>query len=362
MRMLLSPTIGLSILALAATTSAQVQATFVPFGSGCPGTGIGIGENHVAPAAMATSYGAGNAIPFGWTPVVYQELISGSELPTAFVMKALSLRQPRSGPLSQRFLLDFEIRVGSTTKTPATLSNVFAQNFDLGAPVVVLPRTQLAFPDFVPGGPTSPADFFVTIPWVNTFAWNAAPGQSFLMQVTVFGNSYGGIAAGYAFDAAGGSSIARLYGSGPAATSGTLERGLGLVLGLRAETHTAVPRLFSTNTPQIGDSFRVRVEQARAAAPALMLLGFSDASWSGLPLPLDLSVLGAPGCALLVSPDLTLPFGTSAGGTGFLVYEVPNDLYLLGLAFYNQAWIAEPSTNALGYALSNGGAAVIGNQ
>lgn len=362
MRTVLSSTVGFALAILSATTSAQVQATYAPFGSGCPGTGIGIGENHIAPAAMATSYGSGNAIPFGWTPVVYQELISGSELPTPFVMKALSLRQPRLGPLSNRFLLDFEIRVGATTKTQATMSNVFAQNFDVGTPVVVLPRTQLEFPDFVPGGPTSPTDFFVTIPWVNTFAWNATPGQSFVMQVIVYGNSYGGIAAGYAFDSTGGSSIARLYGSGPNSTSGTLERGLGLVLGLRAETHTAVPRLFSTNTPQINDSFRVRVEQARASTPGLMLLGFSATSWSGLPLPLDLSVLGAGGCELLVSPDLVLPFATTASGTGFVVYDVPNDLYLLNLAFYNQAMIAEPSANALGYAFSNGGAAVVGNQ
>jgi hypothetical protein len=51
-----------------------------------------------------------------------------------------------------------------------------------------------------------------------------------------------------------------------------------------------------------------------------------------------------------------------AGGTGSYSYVLPNSIYLLGLRFYNQALIADPAANALGFALTNGGIGLIGNQ
>jgi hypothetical protein len=341
---------------------AQVQATFATFGQGCAGTGTGLDAGiTVSPANMATRFGSPNALPFGWSPVRYQQVHAGADFPAALTMAGLSLRQSSRGPISNRFILDLEIQVGYTTRTPGTMSPVFANNFDSGSPVVVLPRVQLAFPDMVPSGPTSPADFFFTIPWPVTFDWTPSPGRNFLMQVTVFGNSYGGVASGYGLDAASGPTIGRIYGSPATATSGTLEPGLGLVLGIRARTHTAVPALYSTNTPQIGDSFRVRFSQARPSSTALILFGVSNSVWVG-GLPMDLGFLGAPSCTLLTSIDDVQTMAIDAAGAANHVYQIPNSIYLLGRRFYNQGMIVDPPANGLGFAFSNGGVAVIGNQ
>lgn len=348
--------------ALVAPATTQVPATFATFGAGCSGTGTGLGDRTVLPASAANQFGSGNALPFGWSISRYQQIFDGAELPNAFTMAGLSLRQPRIGPLSNRFTIDVEIQVGYTTRTPTTMSATFANNFDSGAPVIVLPRSLVIIPDMVPTGPTGPSDFFFTIPWPATFDWVPAANRHFLMQVTILGNSYGGGTSGYAFDAIGSATTARLYGSPATATTGTLERGLGIVMGLRAQTHTAVPSLFSTNTPQINDSFRIRLSQARASSTAFVLLGFSASNWSGYALPLGLGSLGAPACSLLTSVDDAQAIAINAAGTGSFQYAIPNSLALLGLHFYNQGMIADPTANGFGFAFSNGGVALIGNQ
>jgi hypothetical protein len=338
---------------------AQVNASYATFGAGCNGTGIGLGAMHIVPAAAATSFGAGNGIPFGWSPNRFQQVFLGSELPAAFTMAALSLRQPNRPPAAHSFTVDLDIKVGYTTRSLATLGTTFDANWDAGPPVTVAPRAQFVFPDQPPTPSTSPTDFQVTLPWSSTFAWTPAPGRNLLIEVTVYGNSWGNGIYGYALDNLGGTQA--LWGTPATAATGVL-RGFGPAIGLVEETHTAVPRLYSNNTPQIGDTFRVRVSQAAASSFALMTIGRSDTWWNGIALPYDLGRYGAPGCALLAAADGVNGMQLDASGAGFVVYTLPNSIYLLSMLFYNQVAVVDPAANALGLATSNGGVGLIGNQ
>ena len=47
-------------------------------------------------------------------------------------------------------------------------------------------------------------------------------------------------------------------------------------------------------------------------------------------MPVDLGVLGAPGCQILVDPLVITPLTTTATGTTNLQYQLPNDIYALG--------------------------------
>jgi hypothetical protein len=62
---------------------------------------------------------------------------------------------------------------------------------------------------------------------------------------------------------------------------------------------------------------RQRHEPAGELAPGAVrrLLGASNASWQGLPLPFDLGVIGMPGCLLHVGMDLTFPLSAPTGST-----------------------------------------------
>jgi hypothetical protein len=123
-------------------TLAQTTATWGTYGAGCPGTGIGLGGMLIVPAAAATTWGSGNAIPFGWSPVKYQQVFLGSELTTAFTIAALWLRQPHTGTAALGFTVDLDIQLGYTTRWQTTLSTTFAANWDASAPVQVVPRAR----------------------------------------------------------------------------------------------------------------------------------------------------------------------------------------------------------------------------
>lgn len=78
----------------------------------------------------------------------------------------------------------------------------------------------------------------------------------------------------------------------------------------------------------------------------------------GATLPLDLAALGALGCALQVSHDLTaVVFGTNQHG----VHDLPlsNAPPLVGMQLFQQAAVFSPS-NALGIVMSDAAIATIG--
>lgn len=340
--------------------AAQVNATYTTFGAGCPGTGVGLAGRTLLPAAATSTWGGGNAIPLGWTPNRYQQVFAGSELPSAFTMAGLSLRQPHSGATAQRFTVDVEITVGYTTRWGTALSSAFASNWDAGAPVTVLPRTLFELPDQV-APPPNFTDVLVTIPWAVPFAWVPQPGRHLLVEITVYGNSWGSGIYGYPIDNLSGTYS--LYGTPANATvANSGLRGFGLVMGFDAQTNTAVPHLYSDDTPQIGNTFRVRVNQCRPSTVALLLFGMSATSWNGLSLPFDLGAFGAPGCALLVENLIASALVTNGSGATNLQYSLPYDIYVLGQSFYNQAFVFDPTANAFGFVASNAGHGVFGNQ
>lgn len=353
---------ALGLFVVAALCPAQVTATYGTFGAGCPGTGIGLGATQLLPAAANSAWGSGNAIPFGWTPNRYQQIFAGSELPNAFTMAALSLRQTHTGAVAHNFSVDLEVKVGYTTRWSGTMSTTFASNWDAGAPTLVLPRTVVDFPDQLTTYPQSYSQMLLTIPWSTTFDWVPQPGRNLLVEIVVHGNSYGNGIYGYPLDNLG--STVSLWGTPANATvgNGGPVRGFGPVMGFVAQTQTAVPQLFSDDTPQIGNQLRVLVAQTPPSTIVLMLLGVSASSWGGLPLPFDLGGHGAPGCDLLLDPfDTQFRLANASGATN-LQYNIPNNIHALGLRFYNQAFVLDPPANALGVVTTNGGVGLIGNQ
>jgi hypothetical protein len=305
--------------------------------------------------------GSDNAIPFWPPPTKYQQVFSASEFPSAYAMAGLGLRRNNGATVEvDGALVSIEIKLGYTTRGPGTLSPVFADNFDSGAPVTVLPLGLVEFPPHPAAAATDPAVFDVVIPFKTTFAYAPAPNKNVLIQITQSGSSMPGYT--YVMDAGGSSTTARLFGSPDTATTGTLEGfNYGLVMNLYELTHTAKPLLASKESPQIGNDFPVTLAQARPLATAVLLLGTSNTSWSGLPLPLGLGAYGAPGCELLTSVNLTSIKSVKADGTAKSTYTIPLSLGLLGVHFYNQWVVLDPGANAWGFAFSNAGAGVIGS-
>ncbi len=81
---------------------------------------------------------------------------------------------------------------------------------------------------------------------------------------------------------------------------------------------------------------------------ALLMLGRSVTGWAATPLPLELGILGAPGCWLGISPDVILSTVTNGTGAASISLPVPGSPRTLGQNLFAQ-WIGVdvnvPATN-----------------
>ena len=103
-----------------------------------------------------------------------------------------------------------------------------------------------------------------------------------------------------------------------------------------------VPRIGARGSPILGTELQVHLSKAVPGVPAVLLLGFSETEWNGVPLPFGLDFAGRPDCFLLTSvahavarftqPDVPAP------GRATVALQVPDDLALVGTELFAQ-WL-----------------------
>jgi hypothetical protein len=112
-------------------------------------------------------------------------------------------------------------------------------------------------------------------------------------------------------------------------------------------------RLVPRDTPRIGSTFEVNLFDLPASA-AIMAFGWSATT------PQPLAAFGMPNCALNISTDAAI-FVSGQLNTATWRLPIPNMPSLVGLRFYNQAFVLDPAANALGLVMSDAAEAVIGH-
>lgn len=120
-----------------------------------------------------------------------------------------------------------------------------------------------------------------------------------------------------------------------------------------------VSHLIPATLPRIGTNLFVVVDNLPLNL-GVLFTGASDTTWSGLPLPLDLSPLGATGCWLRAGPDVLSSNLIGGGTTASVVIGVPNQLTLLGMQAFQQALVLDP-INGFGAVFSDAAVLTIGN-
>jgi len=100
-----------------------------------------------------------------------------------------------------------------------------------------------------------------------------------------------------------------------------------------------VPVHSVSGTPELGWQVRWHVDNALGFTAGTFLIGLSDATYLGLPLPIDLEPLGmGHACALLVSVDMDITFLTDANGqVTAITPPLPDDPALIGVEVFTQA-------------------------
>ena len=114
--------------------------------------------------------------------------------------------------------------------------------------------------------------------------------------------------------------------------------------------------------PRLGQSFSVRVSNLpNFLTVAIPFYGFSRTTWNGLPLPLELSTFGMPGCYLQAQ---VLSNSIAFGFFGYADWsmQIPNISDFAGLNLFFQAFIPLPTAgNSAGGVVTNAARVVLGN-
>lgn len=210
-----------------------------------------------------------------------------------------------------------------------TLAQWQALGFDANSiqadPLFVAPQATPPDLSILPGSPCAFAG--ATLPAVATDFFLAPRTPP--VSIGAHEQDSGGAAASYTF-----------FGAGCAGTA-----------GVPSNTISAPPRLGQASVITFGN--------LPAPYLALALVGLSNTVASFGPLPLDLVVIGAPGCLARVSLEATL-FLTGSAGTATLPFATPNQAALLGFTFHTQALVIDPALNAFGASVSDAATAVVG--
>lgn len=121
--------------------------------------------------------------------------------------------------------------------------------------------------------------------------------------------------------------------------------------------NTYLPQIGTAGGPpavQTGNpGFAVTLQGAPPAAVAALFYALPSPSWNGLPLPLDLTPFGVPGCVLQLAPtdfvSLSL-LGSSPPGSGSINAPIPQNPSLSGVEILTQWVLQDPSspTNPIG--------------
>lgn len=120
------------------------------------------------------------------------------------------------------------------------------------------------------------------------------------------------------------------------------------------------PYLFSPVTPYVGETLPLIVADVPSSSIVFLVLGGSNTTWGGTSLPVNLALVGAPGCTLYNSPDVLLAMG-NFNGTAYLPFPIPTGVVPSSTpAFFVQALATDFGTNPLGLIFSNGAEVVVG--
>ena len=227
--------------------------------------------------------------------------------------------------------------LGTTSVSPATMSTTFATNVT-SALTVVLNAKAWSLPALA-APPASPAPFNIGINWTTPFVYDAAKGN-LILQVELPGPA---AKSSYFCDAertakSGGGTIQRL------GTGGAFWR--REVYALSGNPAALTP----------GGSLDLQCGKFSKGYAGSLIIGLSNTRWSGITLPMDLSMIGAPKNNLYVSLDTQLPFPATGSGTNYnssFRAPIPSSPIYSGLTFYTQAWYADANANNAGLVASN---------
>jgi PKD repeat protein len=128
--------------------------------------------------------------------------------------------------------------------------------------------------------------------------------------------------------------------------------------GLGCAGTLGVPHNIAATSPRLGQMLDVDINNLPLDL-VLYWWGLSNTTSAAGPLPIDLSVLGAPSCFGRVSLDASVVV-TGTSGTARFSFLVPNDPTIVGLQLWAQGLSLDPTANVLGLIATDAAGFIVG--
>jgi hypothetical protein len=292
--------------------------------------------------------GTANAFPFNTTDMRYQALIRATELnSTPAVITGFSLAPAASGTLAYG-----PVTMKMAHLASPTLSTTFDTNLAAGA------VTTMDVPAFV--WPVT-INTWMDVDLQTPFVYNGVDNLvvEFLVTARVTGASmrrdatnqrvYLGNYTGQLTGTDGGLTAFKMRVITGDASTGTFGRGC---VGSNALT----PTVNFTGTAQLGQTLNHNLANALPNALCVGVFGFTSAP----PFPIDLTIIGLPGCKAYIDGVVTLGAVADGAGAATIGIAIPASPGLVGAVLYSQ-WAALDGLVAGGLTTSNYGRALVGN-
>jgi hypothetical protein len=311
----------LTLLVLSAATVVRAQSTLV-----------------IPPSAANVEASGFTNVPFGRSvPMRTQSAYENLSFQGPVTITALGYRLDENVTTTGKSV-DLEVHLSTLAQGIVAIRDDYAANIGVDAATVFQRRLHNLPPHSAPGRPNP---FHLQIPLDQSFRYLATPGTALLVDVLVHGQPPGNVTLDATFLCDSPQTNFGPAGCGPS--------------GGRPLAATSL-----TNPLLWGRTFALGARDARAQAATAMLLGSREnGSYAGLPLPIDLTPLGAPGCALATDPFAVFSKLADATGGADYTFVVPSIPYLVGTTIRFQAAALDPTANALGVVTSQGGRATI---
>jgi hypothetical protein len=309
------------------------------------------GSNVVLPSPWAAIQGPdNNSFPFGFFSPGgagrYQQVYAASDFLASGIVfpitiTALSFRPGQMNPTSSYPLdgqtLSVTIDLSASSSPPDALSSTFAANAS-GTTTTVY-SGGLALPSVPSLSGPGPYPFLWTIPLQTPYVYTGA--SDLLLDLSIFGSSAPGSSTPLDSVGVSGDAVSRQASQGnPGSAIADFGDTTGLITRITyggalapfgdgcAGAGGFVPAIGSTGgIPELGNpSFAITLAKATGGGSAFLVLGASDSSWLGVPLPFDLAPFGAAGCLLRASGDVLIGVPVSGSGAGAGLASVPTPI------------------------------------
>jgi hypothetical protein len=328
----------------------------------------------VFPSHYKTAWGEiANAFPFQRAPMRYQQVFLASENPNPIVFTGVAMREDETYAATAG-IWNGSITLGFTTMDHSNIGTDFVANYNASPPPTQVFSGNVNLPALA-GNNTNLNVFAVPIVFNIPWVYAAVPGNNLLIEFVVNSTTSTGF-YDKVNNTPGTGTTTRVYAFATNVQFATATfRNDGLIMCFLTTPQcppaqfatygsgcpgAAPPALGNQGLPQLGQNFSLLAKGARANSLAMLFTGFSNSNWSGLPLPFDLTGLGAPGCSLLAPGSVIQVTNTDAVGSASQSLGVPNDQSLCGAHAYHQWVILDVNANMLGFAFSNGGDSRLG--